>query len=356
MNLNTQKNIWKYLDVVLIVISLILSFFAYKIITTYYSQANNPLEKIVQEEKEKEEKKTECLDCKPRLIDGVFVPEGQDNLPLLAIIIENHTDARPQAGLSEANLVVEAEAEGGITRLLAFYADDEIPERIGPIRSARPYFLDWSKEFSALFVHVGGSPEALAKIVKDNILNLNEFYNEKYFWRDRVNVAPHNVFTSGENLNNYLSLKGLRSGDFIPWEFKDEAPFDERGDSQGIKINFQRDYYSVEWKHNKEENSYIRYLAGEAHLSENGDFIKAKNIAIAVMSQKVLDRELRLKIENIGEGRSVVCMDGKCNEGKWKKSSSSSRMRFYDNENKEIHFNRGTTWIEVVKPEIELVY
>ncbi len=354
MQLKTKKNIWKYLDVVLILTSLILSFFAYKIITSYYSNADRPLEKII--ENKIEATKEACIDCRARLIDGVFVPEEDYNLPVVALIIENHTDSRPQAGINEANLVIEAEAEGGITRLLAFFSESEKPERIGPIRSARPYYLDWAKEFSALFVHIGGSPEALAKIIKDNILNLNEFYNEKYFWRDKINIAPHNVFTSGENLNKYLELKGLERGDFIPWEFKDEASFDERGDSQNIEINYQRDYYNVEWKYNKEENSYIRHMAGEPHLSEDGEFIKAKNIAIAIMNQKVLDSELRLKIENIGEGKSVVCMDGNCTEGRWKKNSSSSRMRFYDDDNNEINFNRGTTWIEVIKPEIELVY
>lgn len=350
-----QKNIWKYLDVVLIIISLILSFFAYRIITAYYSQSNKPLEKIIEKQKETKVKET-CLDCKPRLIDGVLVKKGEENIFPLAVVIENHSDARPQAGLSQANLVIEAEVEGGITRFLAFFAENNKPERIGPIRSARPYFVDWSRGLSSLYVHVGGSPEALAKIIKENVLDLNEFYNERYFWRDGSNVAPHNVFTSGDNLDKYLDKKGLDKGDFIPWEFKDEAGFDARGEVSSISINFKRELYSVEWKYNKKENEYVRYMAGALHKDESGNLIKAKNIAIAYVDAKVLDAKLRLKMDDIGEGNSVVCMDGFCSEGKWKKLSSTSRIRFYDSNNNEIEFDRGTTWMEVVRPEIEVVY
>ena len=349
-----QKNIWKYLDIILIIISLILSFFAYQIITNYYSQADQPLKKIVEEQKEKED--NSCVDCKQRAVDGVLVPEGEENYFPLAVVIENHTEARPQAGLSKANLVIEAEVEGGITRFLAFFADNKKPDRIGPIRSARPYFVDWAKGLSSLYVHVGGSPEALAKIIKGNVLNLNEFYNEKYFWRDVINVAPHNVFTSGENLDKYLTKKGLEKGDFIVWEFKDESDFDNRGDTANISIDFERDMYEVEWKYDKDENSYIRFMAGELHKDESGEIIKAKNVAIAYIQAEVIDSEFRLKMDNIGDGRAVLCLDGDCNEGIWKKLSSTSRIRFYDNSGNEIKFNRGITWIEVVRPEIEVSY
>ena len=354
MEEKTQKNIWKYLDIILIIISLILSFFAYQIITNYYSQADQPLEKIVEAQKEKED--NSCVDCKQRAIDGVLVPAGEENDFPLAVVIENHTEARPQAGLSKANLVIEAEVEGGITRFLAFFTDNEKPDRIGPIRSARPYFVDWARGLSSLYVHVGGSPEALAKIIKENVLNLNEFYNEKYFWRDHVNDAPHNVFTSGEKLNKYLEKKGLEKGDYIVWEFKDEAEFDDRGDAVSISIDFERDMYEVEWKYNKEENSYIRFMAGELHKDESGEIIKAKNIAVAYIEAEIIDSEFRLKMDNIGSGKAVLCMDGHCNEGLWKKLSSTSRMRFYDSENNEIKFNRGVSWIEIVKPEIGVNY
>ena len=345
---------WKYFDIILIAISLFLAFFAYRIISAYYIQANKPLDKIVEEIKQ--ETNDKCIECEQRSIDGVLVVEDQENIFPIAVVIENHTEARPQAGLAKANLVIEAEVEGGITRFLAFFAEENKPKRIGPIRSARPYFIDWARGLSSLYVHVGGSPEALAKIIKENVLDLNEFFNEKYFWRDSINDAPHNVFTSGENLNKYLNKKGLEKSDFISWSFKDEAGYDERGDLSNVNIDFEREMYKVDWKYNKEKNEYIRYMGGVEHKSESGDLVKAKNVIIAFMEAEVLDSKLRLKMNNIGTGDSVVCMNGVCNEGTWIKLSSTSRMRFYNDNGDEIEFNRGTTWIEIVKPEIEVTY
>ncbi len=352
MKEETTKKIWKRLDIILIFISLVLSFFVYRIISSYYSQSDKVLEKIVEEKIEEE--KVSCSDCVERHIDGVLVKEN-DNIFPIAIAIENHIDARPQAGLSRANLVIEAEVEGGITRFLAFFAEKDKPGRIGPIRSARPYFIDWAEGLSSLYVHVGGSPEALVKIIKENVLDLNEFYNEKYFWRDNINNAPHNVFTSGENMNKYLEKRGLDRGDFISWQFKDEYDFDQRGDSS-IKVNFERELYKVEWKYNKEDNTYVRFTAGNEHRDESGDLIKAKNIIVAYMDAKVLDEKLRLKINNIGAGKSIVCRDGDCLDSFWEKKTPNSRMRFYDKFNNEIKFNRGISWIEVLKPEISVEY
>ena len=117
----------------------------------------------------------------PRRIDGVLVQEDESNLYPTAIIIENLTAARPQSGLDKAQIVYEALAEGGITRFLAIYARGhtaEVPQ-IGPVRSARPYYIDWVEELGAMFVHIGGSPQALTEINKRDIFDLNQFFNSQ---------------------------------------------------------------------------------------------------------------------------------------------------------------------------------
>ncbi|HSD12679.1 MAG TPA: DUF3048 domain-containing protein, partial [Patescibacteria group bacterium] len=134
---------------------------------------------------------------KRRVIDGVAVPEdAPDVTGYFAATIDNLSVARPQAGLTKASLVFEAPVEGGITRFLAVFPDDVTADRIGPVRSARPYFLDWASEFDAVYAHVGGSPEALEKIVAYDMRDLNEFFAGKYFWRDENRDAPHNAYTS----------------------------------------------------------------------------------------------------------------------------------------------------------------
>ena len=161
------------------------------------------------------------------VFDGVRVPADLPEEKLyFAATIDNITVARPQSGISKASLVYEAPVEAGITRFLAIYPEGEDVERIGPVRSARPYFLDWAAEFDALFVHVGGSPEALEKLRAYDMRDLNEFFNGAYFWRDRSRSAPHNTYTSTEKL---IAADRKRFADRKPpevagWRFKDDAP------------------------------------------------------------------------------------------------------------------------------------
>ncbi|MFW5888424.1 MAG: DUF3048 domain-containing protein, partial [Patescibacteria group bacterium] len=129
--------------------------------------------------------------------------DGNSNTPV-AIMIDNHKNARPAYGIDKADIVFEAEVEGSITRYLAIFNDYKEVEKIGPVRSARPYFINWASGVSALFVHCGGSPQALATIARSGIKNLDEFYKTSRFWRDKTLPRPHNIFTSGKELNDLL--------------------------------------------------------------------------------------------------------------------------------------------------------
>jgi hypothetical protein len=304
----------------------------------------------------KEEKPAEkCPGCVRRLLDGVYVEPAKENSFPVAVIIENHPDARPQSGLSKANLVYEAEAEGGITRFLAFFApstQEQNLKKIGPIRSARPYFVDWARELSALLVHCGGSPAALAKISKEGVFNLNEFYNEDYFWRDNAISAPHNIFTSSDSINEYLEFKNAQKGRFLGWKFKNDKELKEDSEiTSKITVDFQSPDFMVEWKYDKKGNDYIRYMGGKQHKDANGDEIRAKNVIIQYVKARVIDKELRLEMEHIGKGEALVCLDGRCERGQWRKNSDVSRTRFYHGNGDEFEFNAGTTWIEVVRPK-----
>lgn len=303
--------------------------------------------------------KEKCSGCVRRYIDGIFAEPGRENLFPAAVIIENHPDARPQFGLAQANLVYEAETEGGITRFLAVFADGRDLKKIGPVRSARPYFAGWTRGLSALFAHSGGSPEALAQIAKENIFDLNEFYNEKYFWRDKSTGAPHNLFTSSEKLNKYLELKKKKQGEFLSWRFKDGdnrekiSPEASEFSSGGeITINFKLPEFAVKWRYDARNNDYIRYMGGQAHKDANGENIKAKNVAVMYVKARVIDEKLRLKMEYIGEGEAFICLDGKCEKGEWRKKTGASRVRFYKKNGEEFIFNAGATWIEVVHPKL----
>ncbi len=276
-------------------------------------------------------------------------PFDHKNIYPISVMIDNHSQARPAHGLSKAFLVYEAEAEGNITRYLAFFSSEADLEKIGPIRSARPYFVNWSQDLSSLYVHCGGSPQSLANIIKLNINELDEFYNANYFWRDKNRPAPHNIFTSSKLLKAYIKNNNLNSPVFTAWLYKQENTSSTTSTEHSINIDFKRPGYTVEWKYNPKKNNYTRYLDGEIHTDADGEVITSKNLIIQYGKTRVIDEKLRIRIKNIGEGEALICLDGKCQKGKWNKKSYSSRTTYSYNSGKEVEFNKGTTWIEILR-------
>lgn len=284
-----------------------------------------------------------------RNIDGVYVAEGEENHYPVAVMIDNHKDARPASGIAKANLVIEAEAEGGVTRYFAVFASGEKIDEIGPIRSARPYFVDWAEGLSALYVHVGGSPDALDKIISDRVYDMNEFFKGSYFWRDTTRKKPHNVYISTDNLNKYLETKKLSVGDFTPWQFKDDEVKEYLpATSSTIKINYRIKDFIVEWKYEPENNNYVRYLSGEMYKDKDGTVVTAKNVVVQYTRADVVDDKSRLDMGVVGKGKALVCLDGKCEAGTWKKATKKDRTRFFVGDN-EVAFNAGLTWVNVAR-------
>lgn len=286
-----------------------------------------------------------CLNCIRRLIDGVMVPQEEADLRPYAVMIDNFNNARPQSGLNNASLVYEAPAEGGVTRYLAFFDPKSTPLEIGPVRSARSYFLNWARELGATYVHVGGSPEALelAKNIGKN--DLNEFYNGKYFSRSEKRVAPHNVMTTISDLENYRLDKNETGIKLNPWQFKDLATSTAVVVSK-INIKYSPGY-DVYWNYNLENNNYERYLDGSLHKDSSGEKITTNNLVIQIVSFKVTDEKLRLEISSALSGQALLCQDGNCQMGIWKKNSSNARAKYYYKSGEEFIFNAGSTWIEI---------
>ncbi|MDD4901853.1 MAG: DUF3048 domain-containing protein [Patescibacteria group bacterium] len=293
---------------------------------------------------------SKCVDCARRRIDGVYVKTAVANLAPAAIMIDNHPDARPQAGLEKANLVYEAEVEGYYTRLMAVFATDEKVEKIGPLRSARPYFVDWADELGAVYGHCGGSPEALVDIEQKGLVDLNEFYSGQYFWRATNRAAPHNIYISSDNFNKFLIDKNILPSDYSSWQFKEDAPTTNSSTTAEISINYRAPSFRAKWVYDKTDNDYIRYFENGPELTADNNLIIAKNIIIQIVPAAVIDAVLRLKMQNVGSGDATICLDGACQAGRWVKEDSASRTRFNYANGEEVKFNAGTTWIEVMRP------
>lgn len=298
-----------------------------------------------------------------RVIDGVLVGDSEaTNLLPIGVMIENAADSRPPAGLSQAKIVYEALAEAGITRFLAIFTLEDDLKKIGPVRSARAYYLDWISEYGGLYVHVGGSPEALSLIKKYNFgsKNVDEFSNGGYFWRDRFRAAPHNVYVSSKLLENYLNDYKIENvGKYAGWKFATDvspATSDNSVESTNkIAIPYNSDLYQVVWQYNPEEGIYYRFHDKEKHLDSDGNQLTAKNIVVQYVATKVVDNYGRRSMETIGSGRAMFFLNGKKIDGGWSKESRTGRTKFFNYKNEEIVFNPGVLWVNVVPKEMAVV-
>lgn len=300
-------------------------------------------------------------DARYRKLDGILVGEDVpiDTVPR-AVIIENLEKVRPQSGLSRAGVVYEALAEGGITRFMALYDADPIGS-LGPVRSARSYFVDIASEYDPLFAHAGGSPDALLKIPNAQLEDVNQIGgDQQYFARDTALDAPHNLFTSSELLTYALRDKRIldEKSLFEAWSFMDDVPSSQRIDrEQVVDIDFSSSDYSVSYEYDFESNVYLRSNGGVAHVDlETGEQIQPKNVIIQYVDQRVVDEEGRLVIDVVGEGDALVFSNGSVTKGSWIKRDEKSRTKFVDEEEGVIKLVRGQTWVELVPKEKEVIF
>lgn len=296
-------------------------------------------------------------------LSGVWLDEEAATPRVYGVMVENHFDSWPQSGLEEAALVIEAPVEARVPRMIAFFSEEQEVEKIGPVRSARPYYLDWNAEFDAVYAHVGGSPAALELLQVDDTINIDEFSNEWFFWREnKTRSAPHNVYTSIELLKSaferFESRFGAQDNEWESWEFKEDAEARAVGgelvaSAPSISIDFAGEPYVITWDYRGENNDYRRSQGGEPHEMENGALIDTNNVVVMETDVRILDSVGRRSVRTTGEGMALVFQDGGMIEATWKKPSRNKRLRFYHRDSgKEIAMNAGTTWIEVV-PSLE---
>ncbi|HBU07020.1 MAG TPA: hypothetical protein DEB09_02960 [Candidatus Magasanikbacteria bacterium] len=292
-----------------------------------------------------------------RILDGVCVAMQTDiNPKLVAVMIENHSEARPQSGLVDASIVYEAPVEANYTRFLAIYPADMIVKKIGPVRSARPYYLDWLGEYGTpMYMHVGGSPEALDIIKARNIFDLNEFYRGWYYWRSEDRSAPHNAYTSNELWGKAVGVYGEENylnDIYGGWKFGTTIEQQNNRTTQDlveeITVSFLPPVYEAVWKYSSTTNQYERYQMNKPHVDQDGRQIVADNVIVQKVQAKVLDEIGRQEITTVGKGDLLVFKNGEVITGYWQKNSSSSRTKFFDNNGEEIKLNSGKIWVEVV--------
>ncbi|MFH1896541.1 MAG: DUF3048 domain-containing protein [bacterium] len=293
------------------------------------------------------------------LYTSTEVRQWQERRPM-AVTINNHAEARPQKGLSSADLIYEAVAEGGISRFLAIF-HSKLPETVGPVRSARVYYIDWAKEYDAWYAHWGhaqGSNEANAFARMQQIFVSSIESAKACDYDDTLDRAlEHTLYCETENL--YTTAYELypdqptKFGRLVSWDFKDEPKSAGVNDKAvTINLNFwDLPEYAVEWRYVPESNSYERYQAGEKQADAiNSATLTARNIIVEFMPEKQLaDVEGHLIYNDIGTGDALIFLDGRVVEAEWRRLAYTDRTIFTDNvTGKEVEFNRGQVWVEVV--------
>jgi hypothetical protein len=275
---------------------------------------------------------------------------------VFAVMIENSADAWPLSGLEKAFLVIEAPVEANIPRFIAFYGSDTVSEKIGPVRSARSYYLDFASEFFSLYAHVGGSPQALDLMYTKQIFDLNQFFFGSFFWRSTDRLAPHNVYTSTDLLQKAWEKKGSSSFDYELWPFKDSIP-NPSIVSSSVSILFSENLgYETTWLFDPITNTYKRLQNGKEMILSNGKNIFANNMAIMITDIKVIDQVGRRSVRTVGKGEAFIFLDGQMQKGSWEKRTSKDRLRFFNEKVEEILWNPGTTWIEIIGSKEQITF
>lgn len=294
----------------------------------------------------------------------------------LAVTVENHVDARPAIGLSRADIIYEAVAEGGITRFLAIYLCQDAGD-IAPVRSARTYFLDWLSEYDAIYAHVGGAntpgpADALGQIRQYEIRDMDQFgLGFPTYWRGTDKLAPHNVHSTTKKLWEAAQERDFGPEDadgiawdknFAVWKFKDDVQLATRSDQKPITVPFwsQAPEYTVTWQYDKDANLYRRFHGQTAQQDLlTNEQLWAKTVIIQLQTEADANDgypDGHLLYGTTGSGNALIFQDGQVTGGKWVKEDRTSRTKFLDAKGKEIELNRGQIWIQTIPVGNEVDY
>lgn len=293
-------------------------------------------------------------------LDNSLIPFKED--VFISVIIENHPKSRPQMkGLSKAGIVYEALAEGGITRFLAIFSYQNL-SKIGPIRSARPYFVQLAQSYYGGFAHAGGSPQALSLISQIELVNLEGLYYEeisgRYFFRDTDYYAPHNLFADLVKLKPLVRDTNKVQTSILPlFNFLDEnIKKDYTQDARQIIIDFSETEFKTVFAYNSELNKYLRYLGGIPHIdSTDNSQVAPSNVIVVKARHDLIDDDGRLDIGVIGKGKAFVFTRGQKFSAIWHKKNSLTSIRFNTEDDGEIYLSSGQTWIAIIDDEDKLL-
>ena len=287
-------------------------------------------------------------------LTGLWVPKEIGNKRPYAIMFNNIKLASPQSGTSEAGILYEALAEGGITRLMGVF--EELNNvRIGSVRSARHYFVSFADEYDAIYVHYGETTYATKKIKELGIDNLSGLtgLGETVFYRDKSIKAPHNAFASKEGILKGTEIKGYDTeyekdyeGHFTFYEEDTDLTSNQKVEKVNLKFS---NYTSPYFNYDSKDKLYYRFQFGTKHIDYNtGKQLAFKNIIVQFVDEWDIDKHDYQTMDIVdATGKGYYITNGKMVEITWTKKEATRKMRYYDTEGKELTINQGKTYIAI---------
>lgn len=277
--------------------------------------------------------------------------EDDDQNRVYAIMFDNQLGARPQAGLAEASIVYEIRVEGNATRYLGiFIRNDNV--QIGPVRSARPYYVQTASEYDAIYTHFGGSDAGLNKIGQLGLYNINGIYSDgTTFTRMNHKIAPHNAYTSLDTLNSHADNAGYPyTNGATGFKFNETVQSIDGESVVSIYMNYSSN--TTEYTFDESTKSYTRYKDGIVHIDENtGQPLVVSNIIIQLVPSYLHSNGVHKIIENVGQGNGYLLSNGESVPIHWSKSTESGPTLYtIQSTGEEITLNPGQTWIQWIDP------
>jgi len=290
------------------------------------------------------------LEGVPSPLSGIYALEEVIEKRPVAIMFDNHPRARWQSGINKAEIVYEFLVEAPYTRYMGIFLINE-PELIGPIRSARPYFITTLLEYDPVYVRVGGSEEAKKDVKALKVADIDGLYSGA-FWRytKTGKKEPNNMYTSMEAIRKEQKRLGYKeTGNYEGFNFNQKDIDIEGLSANSILIEYNKEN-TTKYVYDLEQKVYNRYKDGKVHIDEyDNKGVTAKNIIIQEAETKTIDNDGRLAINLIGKGKGKFITNGKVIDITWKKESRQDKTIFSDIDNNEIILNPGITWIQVTK-------
>lgn len=293
-------------------------------------------------------------------LTGETVSEDASDLRPYCVMINNHPDARPCVGLSNASIIYEALAEGGITRMMAVFTDID-GVTVGSLRSARPYYISMAQAYDAVYIHAGGSDQAYSDIKTLGIDNIDGVRGARSgeassYYRDQTRLSQgknveHTLFADGAKLasfaaNNY-ELKHTDSYDTTyGLSFDPDAVSQCTKDSTDFTVCYS--YYKTNFKYNADKNCYNAYISGDEYIDGGSNTsIDLANVIVLNIPTKTIDSYGRQAMELTGSGTGYFFTGGKYVEINWSRADRADNFHYTLTDGTPLNLSIGKTWVSI---------